>query len=138
MMKTSESGSAPVLAYVLLLIGFISLGLFVAALGTGSNLAVLAGIGVVAGLAGAVAGFRRGARTLAQSRAAGDPGDNVSVFSIPLRRDEVDRYLEQYRGADVPQPRPVMTVLAGEESTSRGGASNGRKPAHAVSERLSA
>jgi hypothetical protein len=35
---------------------------------------------------------------LAQSRREGDPRHNVSIFSEPLRQEEVDQYYVNYRG----------------------------------------
>ena len=43
-------------------------------------------------------GFRKGAVKLAQSRREGDPRHNVSIFSEPLRQEEVDQYYVNYRG----------------------------------------
>lgn len=107
----------PYVAYGLLLLGFVSLGAFVAALAFGSPLAVVAGLALVASFAGAVVGFRAGARRLAHAAPTGDSA--VSIFSIPLRRDEVDRYLQSYRGehgteaevtALTDQPRELATA----------------------------
>ncbi|WP_441961444.1 hypothetical protein [Mycolicibacterium houstonense] len=92
-------GRLPVsnIAYVLLLIGFVSLGLFVTALAFGSDLVLVAGTALIASLGGAVAGFRKGARRLSEARLPDAAAHNVSIFSTPLRRDEVDRYLQNYR-----------------------------------------
>ncbi|WP_210115487.1 hypothetical protein [Mycobacterium sp. DL99] len=108
----------PGLAYVLLLVGFVSLGLFVAALASGSDLAVVAGIALIACLVGAVAGFRTGARNLARDRQPDAPTNNVSIFSTPLRRDEMDRYLRNYRGdsEEGATADRAMAVVRGDES----------------------
>ncbi|OMC34230.1 hypothetical protein A5742_13970 [Mycolicibacterium fortuitum] len=92
-------GRLPVshIAYVLLLVGFVSLGLFVTAMAFGSDLALVAGIVLIASLGGAVAGFRKSARQLDEARLPDASAHNVSIFSTPLRRDEVDRYLQNYR-----------------------------------------
>jgi hypothetical protein len=112
MLKILRRISAAYVAYLVLLLGFASLGLFVAALASGSDLAGVAGVSLVACLAGAVAGFRKGARTLAQSRGPGERANNVSIFSVPLRRDQIDRYHENYRSdkGSVPQLGRVMAA----------------------------
>ena len=111
--------SASGLAYVLLLMAFAALGLFVAALATGSGLAVVAGLVLIACLAGSVAGFRAAARMLAQTIA--QPDSAVSIFSRPLRQDEIDRYLERYRGQSVtiPPTEERAPVLVGGKRTGR-------------------
>ena len=112
MLKVFRRISAAYVAYLVLLLGFASLGLFVAALASGSDLAGVAGVSLVACLGGAVAGFRKGARTLAQSRGSGERANNVSIFSVPLRRDQIDRYHENYRSdkGSVPQLGRVMAA----------------------------
>ena len=112
MLKVFRRISAVYVAYLVLLLGFASLGLFVAALASGSDLAGVAGVSLVACLAVAVAGFRKGARTLAQSRESGEMANNVSIFSVPLRRDQIDRYHENYRSdkSRVPQLGRVMAA----------------------------
>ena len=112
MLKILRRVSAAYVAYLVLLLGFASLGLFVAALASGSDLAGVAGVSLVACLGGAVAGFRKGARTLAQSRGSGERANNVSIFSVPLRRDQIDRYHENYRSdkGNVPQLGRVMAA----------------------------
>jgi len=130
MLKAIGRVSVPYMAYVSLLMALVSLGVFVVALATGSDLAGFAGVGLVACLGGAVAGFRVAAR---KSREASEPGNHVSIFSVPLRRDQIDQYLENYRGGTraVPQPGRV-TVLAGRESMERDvSRESGRKLAHA-------
>ena len=117
-MKSRWSISASYSAYVLLLMGFVSLGLFVAALATGSILAGGLGAVLIACLAGSVAGFRATARELARSRPGIEPASVVSIFSTPLRQEQVDRYLESHRG-DTGLPQRRMTVLNGGESTER-------------------
>lgn len=112
-MKGADRIPVPNIAYVLLLVGFVSLGLFVSALALGSDLAPLAGIALIACLGGAVAGFRTGARRLAQARQPDAPANNVSIFSTPLRRDEKDRYLRNYRGAT----DQAMAVVRDDEPT---------------------
>jgi hypothetical protein len=116
MMKSRSSISASYFAYVLLLMGFLSLGLFVAALATGSILAGALGAVLIACLAGSVVGFRATARELAQSRPPIEMASAVSIFSTPLRQEQVDRYLENHRG-DTGRPQRRMTVLNGGEST---------------------
>lgn len=86
-------------AYVSLLAAFASLGVFVASLATGSALAPVAAAGVAVFFVGAVLGFRASGRKLAQNRDAVDAGATLSIFSAPLRKDEVDHYLQTHRAA---------------------------------------
>jgi hypothetical protein len=121
MLKTVGRFSAPALAYVLLLVAFVSLGVFVAALATESGLTALLGVLLIACLTGSVAGFRAAARKLAKSGAGAEPSSAVSIFSTPLQRHHIDRYLKYYRGEGgiVPQAERTMTVIVGGESTER-------------------
>ncbi|QRY42550.1 hypothetical protein JVX93_18250 [Mycolicibacterium boenickei] len=118
MLKGVDRIPVPNIAYVLLLVGFVSLGLFVSALALGSELAPVAGIALIACLGGAVAGFRTGARRLTQARQPDAPANNVSIFSTPLRRDETDRYLRNYRGAgeDRASSDRAMAVVRDDKS----------------------
>ena len=74
------------------------LRLFVEALAYRSGWAAVAGVALGGSLVAAVVGFRKGAVKLAQSRREGDPGHNVSIFSEPLRQEDVDQYYVNYRG----------------------------------------
>ena len=115
MTKTNKRISAPYLAYVLLLLAFVSLGALVAALAVGSNLAAVASVVLAACLAGSIAGFRAGARDLARSGMTDDPDSAVSMFSKPLNTTEIDRYIEKYRsGHDniTPKSTKTLTVVA--------------------------
>ena len=98
MLKVVRRISYPFVGYLFLLLGFALLGLFVAALARQSDLDVVAGVALAGSLVAAVLGFRKGAWKLAQSREAGDPGHNVSIWSEPLRQDQVDQYYVNYRG----------------------------------------
>jgi hypothetical protein len=100
------------LAYTLLITAFAALGVFVATLALGSGWAVGTGLTLVACLAGSVLGFRAAGRKLAQAETA-EPS-NASIFVTPLRRDEIDRYLETYRA--------TATTLALVEPMRRSGA----------------
>ncbi|WP_155763684.1 hypothetical protein [Mycobacterium asiaticum] len=86
------------LAYVALLMALAFLGGLVASLAAGSELAIAAAVGLIACLWGAVAGFRAGSRKLDQSPSVGDSINNTSIFAAPMHRDEVERYLNTYRG----------------------------------------
>lgn len=126
-LKTVQRVSASYMGYVFLLLAFVSLGLFVASLASGSSLAVIAGIATVVCLGLTAVGFRMGAGTLARATKRGLPTHNVSIFSTPLDREEIDQYREQYRS---PQ-QAGLTVLVGRD----GGTS---RIATVVPERLSA
>jgi hypothetical protein len=68
------------LAYVCLLLGFVSLGCFVYALAAGSAFAVLIGAALVLCFGAALAGYRIGDRPT-------------------VRNEEIERYLQTYRGS---------------------------------------
>ncbi len=97
MLRAVRRISATNVAYVLLLLVFVSLGLFVYALATGGAGAGVFGAGIVLLMAASVAGFRIGARTRTASNDSGIdiPGENI--WATPLRREQIDRYLENYR-----------------------------------------
>jgi thiol:disulfide interchange protein len=108
---------ASALGYTLLLMAFAALGLFVAAMATGSGAAAILGIGLIVCMAGSVTGFRAASRKLAQSTAIAPPTSAVSIFSAPLRQDQIDAYLENYRGAtDMVAGQKTLTVLVGGDS----------------------
>ena len=90
--------SYPFVGYLFLLLAFALLGLFIVALAYRSGWAAVAGVALGCSLVAAVVGFREGAVKLAQSRREGDPRHNVSIFSEPLRQEEVDQYYVNYRG----------------------------------------
>lgn len=90
-MKKMSRATVVYVAYVFVLLGFVSLGLFVAALAFGSSLAVVAGVILAGSFTAAVVAFRIG------SRRAG------SVWTDPAGDEQVDRYLAAYR-ANVEPP----------------------------------
>jgi hypothetical protein len=117
MLKASRRVSVSSLAYISLLMAFTSLGVFVAALATGSRWTTIAGVVLIACLAASVAGFRAGARAIARAPAVAEPASAVSIFSTPLQQEQIDRYLKNYRGSRiVRQAERRMAVLAGGES----------------------
>jgi hypothetical protein len=125
--------SYPVIGYLFLLLGFALLGLFVAALAYGSDLAAVAGLALAGALVTSVVSFRKGALILAQSRTPGDPGHNVSIWSEPFRQDRVDQYYMNFRG-ELGRAQPA-TVTAVAPRTSR---ASHRKPLLDAAARLSA
>jgi hypothetical protein len=102
-------------AYGLLLLVFVALGMFVYALATGSAVAGTIGAGMVVLIVASVAGFRLGARKRALSNDSGIaiPGENI--WARPLRREQIDRYLQRYRGAPYGHKQTMQAVAA--EST---------------------
>ncbi|BBX27171.1 hypothetical protein [Mycolicibacterium alvei] len=127
MLKTFRRIPITTVAYVLLLIAFVSLGLFVGAMALGSDLAFVAGAALIASFAGAVAGFRAGGRKLNEARLPGAAAHNVSMFSTLIDQDQVDRYREMYRTSD-----RVMAVLPGGESKDLAADSAGAHRRHAA------
>jgi hypothetical protein len=98
LVKVVRRVSYPYMGYLFLLLAFALLGLFVVALAYRSGWAAVAGVALGGSLVAAVVGFRKGAVKLAQSRREGDPRHNVSIFSEPLRQEEIDQYYVNYRG----------------------------------------
>jgi hypothetical protein len=85
-------------AYVLLLLAFVALGTFVYALATDSALAGVIGGSLVVLMVASVVGFRIGARNRAESNDSGIEIEGANVWAQPLRREQIDRYLQSYRG----------------------------------------
>jgi hypothetical protein len=98
LVKVVRRVSYPYMGYLFLLLAFALLGLFVVALAYRSGWAAVAGVALGGSLVVVVVGFRKGAVKLAQSRRESDPRNNVSIFSEPLRQEEVDQYYVNYRG----------------------------------------
>jgi hypothetical protein len=114
MMKTLRRISLTNLAYVLFLLVFVALGTVVYALATASALAGVTGAGLVVLMAATVVGFRIGARKRAESNDSGIEIEGANIWARPLRREQIDQYLSNYRGAQngqaVPDAEPVATV----------------------------
>ncbi len=129
----------PVVGYLFLLLGFVFLGLTVAALALQSDLAALFGVALAVSLMAAVLGFRIGAAKLAEVGAGGDSGHNVSIWSRPIRQVQVDQYNVNFRGE---QRRPASAagaeVLAAPAPVRATRPSRGRWETTAVPTRLSA
>jgi hypothetical protein len=100
-MRKPSGTTVVYVGYMFLLLGFVSLGLFVAALAFGSSLAAWAGIALVSSFAIAVAAFRAGSRGLA------------NIWAESVTGTAVDRYTSTYRHdarADLPaDDRPAPT-----------------------------
>jgi len=128
-MKVVRRYSYPALGYLSLLVAFALLGLFVAALAYRSAWAAAAGVALSASLMVSVAAFREGAARLARSRREGGSLHNVSIWSEPLRREQVDQYFVNYRGG--PQ-RAKLAVAPLRSQTTR------TRPEVEVPSRLSA
>jgi hypothetical protein len=106
----------PVVGYLLVLLGFVCLGLFVAAVAMNSAFAVIPGIALAASFGLAGAAFRNGSAKLATSREAGFIGDDVSIWARPLLQEEIDGYHMTYRRA---RPEKAPTVLGVARSQNR-------------------
>lgn len=97
MLERMKPSSITFVAYVMLLLAFISLHVFVAALATGSGLAAAAGTALVVSLAAAVFGFRLGASSLARASEAAGSTHKLSFWADQLEQDRIDRYRATYR-----------------------------------------
>lgn len=86
-------------AYLCLLCGFVSLGLFVYALAAASVLAAALGAAVVVCFGTSAMVFRSGARNVAVRDESGNTIDSANVWAQPLRRAQVETYLATYRGS---------------------------------------
>src|SRR5271170_8303563 len=118
LVKVVRRVSYPFLGYLFLLLASALLGLFVEALAYRSGWAAVAGVALGGSLVAAVVGFRKGAVKLAQSRREGDPRHNVSIFSEPLRQEEVDQYYVNYRGGQRRAQSAVATLRASRPNQS--------------------
>jgi hypothetical protein len=109
-MKKLRRISATDVAYVCFLLTFVALGTFVYALAAGSAAAGIIGAGLVVLMVAAVAGFRVGARKRAASNDSGIEIDGANIWARPLRRDQIDRYLQSYRAVRENHERLLQTV----------------------------
>jgi hypothetical protein len=113
MLKRLSHSTVIYTGYVMLLLAFVSLGLFVAALAYGSGLVAVAGAAMVAFLIAAVIGFAVGARKLAD--AAAGSTYKLSIWSRPLVPAQVDHYHVSYRGRETRRRSPTTVALAESE-----------------------
>ena len=97
MRRVLSSVPLPALGYVLTLIGFVFLGLFIAALGFGGGHAPVFGIAMISSYVAAVLCFAIRRRQIA----AEDPEDEVMLGLDPIRgnteRSAEQRYILSYR-----------------------------------------
>lgn len=84
-MRKPSGATVVYVGYVFLLLGFVSLGLFVAALAFGSSLAVWPGIALVGTFAIAVGALRAGSHAV------------TSIWAKAATGTAVDRYTSTYR-----------------------------------------
>jgi hypothetical protein len=99
-------------AYVLLLLVFVALGTFVYALAAESALAGIIGVSMIVLMVASVVGFRIGARVRAKSNDSGMQIDGANIWVQPLRREQIDRYLQSYRGVRDGHEQTVHAVSA--------------------------
>jgi hypothetical protein len=97
MLKALRSVSATDVAYACFLLTFVALGTFVYSLAVGSPMAGIIGAALMVLMVATVAGFRSGARRRAASNDSGIEIEGANVWERPLRRDQIDRYLQNYR-----------------------------------------
>jgi hypothetical protein len=102
-------------AYLLLLLVFVALGLLVYTLATEGPLAGIIAASLVVLMTASVVGFRVGARIRAESNDSGIeiPGENI--WARPLRREQIDRYIQSYRG--VRDNQEQLQAVPGSEPT---------------------
>ena len=112
MLKTLRRVSMTDVAYVLLLLAFVALGTFVYALATDSALAGIIGGTLVVLMVASVVGFRIGARDRAESNDSGIEIEGANVWAQPLRREQIDRYLQSYRGAQYSDEQTIRADAA--------------------------
>ena len=112
MLRTLRRVSMTDVAYVLLLLVFVALGTFVYALATDSALAGIIGGTLVVLMVASVVGFRIGARNRAESNDSGIEIEGANVWAQPLRREQIDRYLQSYRGMRDGRAQMVQAVAA--------------------------
>jgi hypothetical protein len=110
MLRTLRQVSMTNVAYVLLLLVFVALGTFVYALATESALAGIIGTSLVVLMVASVVGFRIGARKGSESNDSGIEIEGANMWARPLRREQIDRYLLSYRGAQDGQEQMVQAV----------------------------
>jgi hypothetical protein len=97
-------------AYVLFLLTFVALGTFVYSLAARSPLAGIIGVGLVVLMVATVAGFRVGARKRAASNDSGIEIEGSNIWARPLRREQIDRYLQSYRATRESQERLLTSA----------------------------
>ncbi|HEY9263896.1 MAG TPA: hypothetical protein VIQ11_04740 [Mycobacterium sp.] len=122
----------PAVGYVLMLIGFVFLGLFVAALGFGFAGAAVFGVAMVVSYALAASGFALRRRQIA----AADPADDVVFGLDPIRgntdRSAAERYVLRYRGQDTAHAAAATPVVRAADSSDGARDGSGRRLAHAA------
>jgi len=97
MSKNTESATITYVAYVLLLVAFVLLGVFVAALALGSGIAGAAAVALAASLTTSVLGFRMAASKRARAAEAAGSQYKLSIWTNALHPHELDRYRMNYR-----------------------------------------
>jgi hypothetical protein len=112
MLRTLRRVSMTDVAYVLLLLAFLALGTFVYALATESALAGIIGGSLIVLMVASVVGFRIGARNRAKFNDSGSAIEGANVWAQPLRREQIDRYLLNYRGVRDGHEQMVQAVSA--------------------------
>jgi hypothetical protein len=119
MMRTLRRVSTTYVAYLLLLLAFVALGVFVYALATDSALTGIVGAGLVVLMVASVMGFRAGARNRARANDSGIEIEGANIWAEPLHREQIDRYLMSYRGGQDGDHEPrALRVVAGASEAS--------------------
>ncbi len=109
-MKAMRKISATDVAYVCFLLTFVALGTFVYSLAAGSAAGRDLGAALVVLMVATVAGFRIGARKRAASNDSGIEIEGANVWARPLRREQIDRYLQSYRATRENQEQLLQAV----------------------------
>jgi hypothetical protein len=115
-MKASRRVSATDVAYLSFLLTFVALGTFVYSLAAGSPMAGVIGAALVVLMIVTVTGFRAGARSRAASNDSGIEIEGANVWERPLRREQIDRYLQSYRDTHESQ-EPLPVAVSADQPT---------------------
>jgi hypothetical protein len=126
MLKRAGAASIAYLAYALLLLAFVLLGVFVAALAHESRFAAVAGVGLVTSLAASVMGFRVGASRLARASEAAGSAHKLSIWADPLRAEQIDQYCLNYGGQAQGRQQRGWTPTVVANTDSEGSSAAGR------------
>ena len=108
MSKSTTTAGITYVAYVLLLVAFVGLGVFVAALALDSGVAGAAAVALVASLTASIVGFRTAAARRKRAAQAAGSTYKLSIWTETLHPHELDVYRANYRGRVERAPRTLQ------------------------------